>query len=178
MVYSPKIRNDLIKPLYHYSKSIGKPMTKTVNRLLTRGLLLEPLPAEAIATLPSDALDTMRRKGLEDITLETGSITPVSDVREKSAAAKPYLGIDEVNDWYESSIHGLARGLATLDAYRQCHSSRPSSMMDSWFYENAALNLGQTLYHSMALSAGIHMPLADHFVDRVAEQVAKSGYRG
>ena len=178
MTYSPKIRSELIKPLYHYSKSIGTPMTKTVNRLITKGLLLEPLPAEAIATLPDDALDTMRRNGLEKIALERGTVTPISTVQEKSRSAKPYHGIDEVNTWYESSIDGLARGLATLDAYRQLHSSRPSSSMDNWIYENAALNLGQALYHSMALSAGMPLPLSDNFVDRVTAQVAKSGYRG
>lgn len=173
MVYSPKVNEDLIPPLYHYSKSIGKPMTKTVNRLITRGLLLEPLPAKAIESLPKDALDTMRRKGLEDLALETGNIAPISDLRTKSESAQPYLGLDEVVQWYESAIDGLARGLATMDAHYRLHSSRPPNTMNSWFYENAALNIGQTLYQSIALSTGIHLPVADHVIDRMPV-VAKS----
>ena len=173
MTYSPKVREDIIPSLYHYSKSVGKPMTKTVNRLITRGLLLEPLPAEAIEALPDDAMELMRKKGLEDLALEKGNITPVTDLHAKSELAQPYLGLDEVLDWYHSAIDGLARAMATKDAFCDLHSSRPPSSMGNWFYENAALNLGQTLYQAMAMSTGIHLPVADH----VKNRCVGSGYQ-
>lgn len=177
MTYSPKVREDIIPSLYHYSKSVSRPMTKTVNRILTRGLLLEPLPAKAIETLPDDAMETMRKKGLEDIALEKGNITPVTDLRSKSESAEPYLGLDEVVDWYDSAMYGLARALATKDAFCDSHSHRPPSSMGNWFYENAALNLGQTLYQALTMSTGIHLPIADYVADRIAANAAQGGYR-
>lgn len=53
MVYSPKIREELIPALYHYSKHLEEPMTRTVDRLIYRALMEEPLPDSANSLLPS-----------------------------------------------------------------------------------------------------------------------------
>ena len=45
-MYSPKIREELIKPLYLYSKHLRQPMTRTVDQLLYSGLLRASPPAE------------------------------------------------------------------------------------------------------------------------------------
>lgn len=53
MVYSPKIREELIPALYHYSQHLNEPMTRTVDRLLYRALKEESLPDSASSLLPN-----------------------------------------------------------------------------------------------------------------------------
>ena len=51
-MYSPKIRDELIPVLYHYSKHMEEPMTRTVDRMIYRSLRQAPLPSEASIQLP------------------------------------------------------------------------------------------------------------------------------
>ncbi len=46
-MYSPKIDESLIRPLYFYSKYLEQPMTRTVNQLLYESLSRRDLPKEA-----------------------------------------------------------------------------------------------------------------------------------
>jgi len=43
-MYSPKIREDLISPIYHAAKASGTPMTKWVSRALEKALSGAPEP--------------------------------------------------------------------------------------------------------------------------------------
>ncbi len=52
MVYSPKIREELIPALYHYSKHLQEPMTRTTDRLIYQGLATESLPEPVTLVLP------------------------------------------------------------------------------------------------------------------------------
>ena len=38
LYYSPRLRRDLISPLYHAARSLGIPMTALASRLVTDGL--------------------------------------------------------------------------------------------------------------------------------------------
>jgi len=49
-MYSPKINETLISPLYHKAKEKGIPMTKLVNEILSQHLSLELQPEKCAET--------------------------------------------------------------------------------------------------------------------------------
>lgn len=55
-MYSPKIRDDLIRELYRAARARGIPMTRLVNELLTKGLQGIPGAQETIKDPPAGYL--------------------------------------------------------------------------------------------------------------------------
>lgn len=49
-MYSPKISEELISPLYHQAKEKGIPMTRLVNEILSEHLSLELQPEKCAET--------------------------------------------------------------------------------------------------------------------------------
>ena len=47
-MYSPKISEELISPLYHKAKARGIPMTRLVNEILSEYLSLELQPSKIL----------------------------------------------------------------------------------------------------------------------------------
>lgn len=103
-MYSPKICEELIPVLYHTAKAQALPMTRLVDKLIYRALLLEPLPFEAFQRLPAQRTVISLPSKLDQLA-DGWSLDRVF----RDSGAFPFRDSAEVDAWYASSIHGLWR---------------------------------------------------------------------
>ncbi len=126
----------MIPSLYLTAKDRGIPMTQLVNTYIYRGLVTEKIPLAAYKKLPNSIQQSNYQ---------------IDTALELSKTVYPFKEIEEISNWYDSSIKGVgqALGVAYLNLCRPCHR-KPHECNILWKYETAVLQLNQLSVDAMS----------------------------
>ena len=132
-----------------------------VNGLLYRSLVCESLSDEAISVLPSYGVFNLSREcPTKPMSADGDSDSAQSSRRVLSSWAKavsgrvvPFASIDELGLWYETSVVGVGRALASVGLRAPTRRSS-NEMRDHWRYETTVLYLNQVYAHTLQYLIG------------------------
>ena len=151
---SLKIYRALHPCLFETAQERGIGVNPLANGLIYRSLLCESLGPKAIRAFPGrDAMDLKtaalgRQDGVGGVDRRETTLSFWS--KRFARSAEPFQDIAELSRWYESSVVGVARGLALAErASRARCWRRPGELNVQWRYETSVLYLNQIYTESI-----------------------------